>query len=58
VVGFDGKLAWDATKPDGTPRKLLDMTKLQDLGWHATIPLRQGIARTYDWFLRNCAGQI
>jgi GDP-L-fucose synthase len=58
VVGFDGKLAWDATKPDGTPRKLLDVAKLHDLGWRATIPLRQGIARTYDWFLRNCANQI
>src|ERR1700726_4353085 len=55
VVGFDGKLVWDATKPDGTPRKLLDMTKLHDLGWRATIPLREGIARTYDWFRANCA---
>src|ERR1700724_500278 len=55
VVGFDGKLAWDATKPDGTPRKLLDVTKLHDLGWRATIPLREGIARTYDWFRINCA---
>jgi GDP-L-fucose synthase len=55
VVGFDGELGWDATKPDGMPRKLLDVTKLHDLGWRATIPLRQGIARTYDWFLRNCA---
>src|ERR1700676_1924623 len=55
VVGFDGNLAWDATKPDGTPRKLLDVTKLHDLGWRATIPLREGIARTYDWFRANCA---
>src|SRR2546430_13421211 len=55
VVGFDGKLAWDATKPDGMPRKLLDVTKLRDLGWRATIPLREGIARTYDWFRANCA---
>src|SRR6266403_3434824 len=55
VVGFDGKLAWDATKPDGMPRKLLDVTKLHDLGWRATIPLREGIARTYDWFRANCA---
>jgi GDP-L-fucose synthase len=55
VVGFDGELAWDATKPDGTPRKLLDITKLRNLGWQPTIPLREGIAQTYDWFLKNVA---
>jgi len=55
VVGFDGELAWDATKPDGTPRKLLDVTKLRGLGWRPTIPLRDGIARTYDWFVKNVA---
>ena len=55
VVGFEGKLAWDPTKPDGTPRKLLDITKLRNLGWQPTISLRQGIASTYDWFLKNCA---
>jgi GDP-L-fucose synthase len=54
VVGFDGELAWDTTKPDGTPRKLLDITKLRDLGWRPTIPLRDGVAQTYDWFLANC----
>src|SRR5881296_817305 len=54
VVGFDGELAWDTTKPDGTPRKLLDVTKLRDLGWHPTISLRDGITQTYDWFLANC----
>src|SRR6266496_6196362 len=54
VVGFDGELAWDATKPDGTPRKLLDVTRLHDLGWQPTIPLRDGIAQTYGWFLANC----
>ena len=54
VVGFDGELAWDTTKPDGTPRKLLDITKLHDLGWQPTIPLRDGVAQTYDWFLANC----
>ena len=55
VVGFDGELIWDATKPDGTLRKLLDVTKLRNLGWHATIPLRDGIAQTYDWFLKTSA---
>ncbi|HMC24247.1 MAG TPA: GDP-L-fucose synthase [Candidatus Udaeobacter sp.] len=55
VVGFDGDLAWDVTKPDGTPRKLLDVSKLRALGWKPSIPLRDGIARTYEWFLANCA---
>ena len=55
VVGFEGNLAWDTTKPDGTPRKLLDITKLRNLGWQPTIPLREGIAQTYDWFLKNVA---
>ena len=55
VVGFDGELVWDATKPDGTPRKLLDTTKLRALGWQPTIPLHQGVAQTYDWFLKNVA---
>jgi GDP-L-fucose synthase len=53
VVGFDGELTWDATKPDGTPRKLLEVTKLRALGWKPSIPLRQGIAQTYEWFLVN-----
>jgi GDP-L-fucose synthase len=55
IVGFEGKLAWDTSKPDGTPRKLLDVSKLTNLGWQATIPLRDGIAQTYDWFLKNVA---
>src|SRR5216117_2023642 len=53
VDGFDGELAWDTTKPDGTPRKLLDVTRLHDLGWQAAISLRDGIALTYDWFRAN-----
>lgn len=55
VVGFEGDLAWDKTKPDGTPRKLLDVSKLRSLGWKSSIPLREGIAQTYDWFLKNVA---
>jgi len=55
IVGFEGQLAWDETKPDGTPRKLLDVTRLQNLGWRPTIPLRDGIAQTYEWFLKNVA---
>jgi GDP-L-fucose synthase len=57
VVGFDGELAWDTTKPDGTPRRLLDVTKLRALGWKPAIPLRDGIARTYEWFRANYAQQ-
>ena len=53
VVGFDGELVWDKTKPDGTPRKLLDVTRIRALGWQPTIPLREGIAQTYKWFLAN-----
>ena len=55
VVGFDGELSWDKTKPDGMPRKLLDISKLCALDWTPTIPLRDGIAQTYDWFLKNVA---
>jgi GDP-L-fucose synthase len=55
IVGFDGELAWDASKPDGTPRKLLDISKLSALNWKPTIALRQGIAQTYEWFRANFA---
>jgi GDP-L-fucose synthase len=54
VVGFEGELAWDTSKPDGTPQKLLDLTKLRALGWQPAISLREGIAQTYDWFRANC----
>ena len=50
VVGFKGELAFDATKPDGTPRKLMDTTKLTQLGWRPQISLREGIRQTYDWY--------
>lgn len=53
VVGFKGELAWDTTKPDGMPRKLLDVSKVHGLGWRHSIALRDGIARTYQWFLEN-----
>jgi GDP-L-fucose synthase len=53
IVGFKGELKWDPTQPDGTPRKLLDVGKLKALGWRASIPLREGIERTYRWFLKN-----
>ena len=53
MVGFRGELAFDATKPDGTPRKLLDVSKLNAMGWRPKISLRDGIAQTYDWFLNH-----
>jgi len=53
VVGFGGELMFDTTKPDGTPRKLLDISRLQGLGWSPQISLRRGIRETYDWCLRE-----
>ncbi len=55
VVGFTGDLTWDTSKPDGTPRKLLDVSRLTELGWRAEIGLREGIASTYRWFLEHRA---
>ena len=51
VTGFSGQIVWDADKPDGTPRKLLDVSRLKRLGWQASIPLREGLAQTYRWYL-------
>jgi GDP-L-fucose synthase len=53
VTGFRGRIAFDTSKPDGTPRKLLDITKLSKLGWAAKKDFRQGIESTYKWFLDN-----
>ena len=53
VLGFDGSLEFDAGKPDGTARKLLDISKIKSLGWSPKIPLRDGIADAYDWFIKN-----
>jgi len=55
VVGFDGAIKFDQTKPNGTPRKLLDTHFLNNLGWNAQIGLKDGLASTYDWFLNNNA---
>jgi len=51
IVGYEGRLTFDASKPDGTPRKLLDVSRLQAMGWQARIPLREGIENTYRWYL-------
>ncbi|MBS0576146.1 MAG: GDP-L-fucose synthase [Proteobacteria bacterium] len=53
VVGYRGRIVNDTSKPDGTPRKLLDVSRLHALGWNAQIALRDGIAGTYDWYLRH-----
>ena len=53
VVGFQGKIVFDAGKPDGTPRKLLDVSLLRQLGWEASTPLRDGLEQTYRWFVSH-----
>jgi GDP-L-fucose synthase len=53
VVGYQGRLVFDASKPDGTPRKLEDISRAHALGWHHAVPLEQGIDKTYRWFLEH-----
>jgi GDP-L-fucose synthase len=53
VVGYKGTLIWDTTKPDGTPRKLLDVSKIHTLGWKHSVPLREGLEKTYAWYVAH-----
>jgi GDP-L-fucose synthase len=53
IVGFTGNIEWDSSKPDGTPRKLLDVSRITALGWKAQISLKDGIASTYEWYKAN-----
>lgn len=53
VIGYQGKLVFDTSKPDGTPRKLLDVSRLHDAGWKHKIIFEEGVKRTYDWYLEN-----
>jgi GDP-L-fucose synthase len=53
VVGFEGKIEWDSSKPDGTPRKLLEVSRAKSLGWKPLVSLESGITKTYKWFLEN-----
>jgi GDP-L-fucose synthase len=53
IVGYTGRIAWDATKPDGTPRKLLDTSRIASLGWRPAIGLRDGIESTFRWYLEQ-----
>ena len=55
MVGYAGELVFDRSKPDGTPRKLLDVSRINELGWRAGISLMDGLESTYQWFLENQA---
>lgn len=55
VVGYEGEIIWDTTKPDGTPRKLLDVSRLESQGWRYKMELKNGIRETYKWFIENVA---
>ena len=56
ITGHQGEIIWDSTKPDGTPRKLMDISKMHHLGWKHKVDLEEGIQMTYDWFLKNVNG--
>ena len=53
ISGFNGKIVWDSSQSDGTPRKVLDIQKITNLGWKPTITLEQGIKSTVEWYLEN-----
>ena len=53
ITGHQGKIIWDSSKPDGTPRKLMDVSKMNELGWKHEVDLEEGIQKTYEWFLNN-----
>jgi GDP-L-fucose synthase len=57
IVGYQGRIVFDRSKPDGTPRKLLDVSRITALGWRASFGLEQGIRATYEWYLANVGGQ-
>jgi GDP-L-fucose synthase len=56
TVGFEGPIVFDTSKPDGTPQKLLDVSRLAGLGWRSSIGLIEGIRRTYEWYLEKADG--
>lgn len=58
VVGYEGDISYDTSKPDGTPRKLLDVSKLRSLGWRAKIPLGEGLEQTYRWFVDTLPAEV
>ena len=56
IVGYEGKILWDVSMPNGTPKKLLDVHRINELGWHHKISLEEGIRKTYEWFVDNYEG--
>jgi GDP-L-fucose synthase len=54
IVGYEGRLTFDATKPDGAPRKLIDITRLKRMGWEYSIDIEDGLTKTYNWYLESC----
>jgi GDP-L-fucose synthase len=58
ITGYDGRLSFDTSKPDGTPRKLLDVSRLTALGWSARVSLREGLERTYQWYQSESVNAI
>ncbi len=53
IVGYQGDILFDTSKPDGVPQKLLDMSKLHSMGWKAPMPLKRGLTMAYDWYLKS-----
>ena len=53
VVGHKGQIVWDSSKPDGTPRKLMDVSKIKEMGWQYATELEEGIKKTYQWYEEN-----
>jgi GDP-L-fucose synthase len=58
ATGFTGEIVWDASKPDGTPQKLLDVSRLHSLGWKHTIGLEEGIKKTYEYFIKEVTPKL
>lgn len=58
VVGFEGEVLWDTSKPDGTPRKLLDSSRINSLGWKPKVKLKDGLTKTYKWFMDNICSDV
>ena len=53
IVGFEGKVVFDATKPDGTPRKLIDVEKLHSLGWTHHVEIEEGVRKLFNWYMKK-----
>jgi GDP-L-fucose synthase len=54
VIGFKGELSFDTTRPDGAPRKLIDVSRLSNMGWNYSVDLEDGLTKTYNWYLESC----